>query len=154
MLAPPKSLDKAGISKRVPHGGPMCLLDRVVSWNSDAIHAQSDGQQVHPLAIDGHLDSTAAIEYAAQAMAAHGALLGELAAAQGQQVRTPTLGFLASVRSVVCHKPYITAAHFPIEISATRVAGTDSPVSYEFDVSHNGAVLVSGKATVVLNYST
>jgi predicted hotdog family 3-hydroxylacyl-ACP dehydratase len=151
VLVPPK-LDKAGITKRVPHSGAMCLLDRVVSWNSDTIHAQADEPANHPLAINGQVDSTTAIEYAAQAMAAHGALLGELAIAQGQPTRTPTMGFLASVRSVICHKPFIGTEHFPIEIVATRVAGTDSPVSYEFEVSHNDATLVSGKATVVLNY--
>jgi predicted hotdog family 3-hydroxylacyl-ACP dehydratase len=129
----------------------MCLLDSVESWSEENISASAmiDIDE-NPLTIAGKLDSTAAIEYAAQAMAVHGALLGEVAAAQGNPQRKPLMGFLASVRSIVCHRPWLVSQ--PMSIEATRTAGTESPVSYDFSVNAGEVVYVTGKATVVLNF--
>jgi predicted hotdog family 3-hydroxylacyl-ACP dehydratase len=153
MLMPPLTLNKIEIALRVPHKDAMCLLDTVESWSSDDIFANAIiDSKTNPLMIEGQLDSTAAIEYAAQAMAVHGALLSEVAAAKGDSQRKPSMGFLASVRSVVCHKPWLHESTNPIAISATRTAGTVSPVSYDFSVSAREEVYVTGKATVVLNF--
>jgi predicted hotdog family 3-hydroxylacyl-ACP dehydratase len=153
MLMPPVILNSIEIARRVPHKGAMCLLDTVESWSSDEIFASAIiHSKTNPLMIDGKLDSTAAIEYAAQAMAVHGALLGEVAAAKGEPQPKPIMGFLASVRSVICHKPWLHESTNPITISATRTAGTVSPVSYDFSVSTREEVYVTGKATVVLNF--
>jgi predicted hotdog family 3-hydroxylacyl-ACP dehydratase len=84
-------------------------------------------------------------------MAVHGALLSEVAAAQGKPQRKPLMGFLASVRSIICHRPWLDASSL-LGITATRTAGTESPVSYDFSVSAAGMVYVTGKATVVLNF--
>jgi predicted hotdog family 3-hydroxylacyl-ACP dehydratase len=153
---PPATLNSAEIAARVPHKGAMCLLDRVESWSEENISAIANIQiESNPLAIAGKLDSTAAIEYAAQAMAVHGALLSEVAAAQGKPQRKPLMGFLASVRSIVCHQPWLVGTHglnTLMSISATRTAGTESPVSYDFSVSTGDVVYVTGKATVVLNF--
>jgi predicted hotdog family 3-hydroxylacyl-ACP dehydratase len=131
----------------------MCLLESVESWSEESIsaHASIDVES-SPLTIAGKLDGTAAIEYAAQAMAVHGALLGEVADAQGKPQRKPLMGFLASVRSIVCHRPWLSDANNPMRISATRTAGIDSPVSYDFSVCAGDIVYVTGKATVVLNF--
>jgi predicted hotdog family 3-hydroxylacyl-ACP dehydratase len=150
---PPATLNAAAIALRVPHRGAMCLLDSIESWSEESITASAIIQlDKHPLTIADKLDSTAAIEYAAQAMAVHGALLGEVCAAQGNPQRTPLMGFLASVRSVVCHRPWLDQLNEPIGIKATRTAGTESPVSYDFFVYTGEAVYVTGKATVVLNF--
>ena len=76
-------LDHAAIAARVPHAGAMCLLDSVVSWDEQHIEcrAASHASPTHPLAQDGRLPATAAIEYAAQAMALHGCLVHEQAGA-------------------------------------------------------------------------
>jgi predicted hotdog family 3-hydroxylacyl-ACP dehydratase len=152
---PPSTLNAADIARRVPHSGSMCLLHSVSQWDEETIvaHADHRADSHHPLAILTQLDATAGIEYAAQAMAVHGALLGEVAAARGQARRIPQMGFLASVRNVVCNQAFLQDQKEPLSIRATRTAGTESPVSYEFAI-HSGTVeCVSGKATVVLNFS-
>jgi predicted hotdog family 3-hydroxylacyl-ACP dehydratase len=153
---PPATLNSKEIALRVPHKGAMCLLERVDSWSEENINASANIQIAgNPLAIDGMLDSTAAIEYAAQAMAVHGALLSEVAAAQGKPQRKPLMGFLASVRSIACHQPWLVDQHDSnsvMSISATRTAGTESPVSYDFSMRAGDVVYVTGKATVVLNF--
>ncbi len=153
MLMPPATLSAKEIALRVPHKGAMCLLDSVESWSEENISASAIIDiDKNPLTIAGKLDSTAAIEYAAQAMAVHGALLGEVAAAKGNPQRKPLMGFLASVRSIACHQSWLSDTSNPLTISATRTAGTDSPVSYDFSVRAGEVVYVTGKATVVLNF--
>jgi predicted hotdog family 3-hydroxylacyl-ACP dehydratase len=150
---PPATLNHADIALRVPHRDAMCLLDTVASWSEETICASANiDVKSNPLAIDGQLDSTAAIEYAAQAMAVHGALLSEVAELQGKPQRKPLMGFLASVRSIVCHRPQLNDSNQHLNITATRTAGTESPVSYDFVVSTDESVCVTGKATVVLNF--
>jgi predicted hotdog family 3-hydroxylacyl-ACP dehydratase len=150
---PPATLNAAQIALRVPHRGPMCLLDSIESWSEENINARAIIHvDKNPLTIAGKLDSTAAIEYAAQAMAVHGALLGEVAAAQGTPQRKPLMGFLASVRNIACHRPWLDELKQPMSITATRTAGTQSPVSYDFSVGAGEVLYVTGKATVVLNF--
>jgi predicted hotdog family 3-hydroxylacyl-ACP dehydratase len=153
MLMPPATLNATEIALRVPHRGAMCLLDSIESWSEETISARAILQvDKNPLTIAGLLYSTAGVEYAAQAMAVHGALLGEVAAAQGNPRRKPLMGFLASVRNIACHRPWLDDTHHPIRITATRTAGTESPVSYDFSVDAGEVTYVTGKATVVLNF--
>jgi predicted hotdog family 3-hydroxylacyl-ACP dehydratase len=55
----------------------MCLLERVTAWDAENIQCEAISHRDlnHPLGNNGKLDATAAIEYAAQAMAVHGALI-------------------------------------------------------------------------------
>ena len=61
----------------IPHAGSMCLLDRVVAHSEHDIEctARSHTSPDHPLRRDGQLSALHLVEYAAQAMAAHGALV-------------------------------------------------------------------------------
>ena len=94
-MTAPQTLDRAGIAQRIPHRGSMCLLERLESWDADAIHCTTTthAQAGNPLRTESGLLAPNAIEYAAQAMALHGGLL----AAEGS---TPSAGFLASARNV------------------------------------------------------
>ena len=94
-MTAPQTLDRAGIAQRIPHSGSMCLLERLESWDADAIHCSTTthAQDDNPLRTESGLLAPNAIEYAAQAMALHGGLL----AAEGS---TPSAGFLASARNV------------------------------------------------------
>ena len=88
-------LDRVAIAARIPHQGSMCLLDAVLAWDSGQIHcrASSHRQPDNPLRAAARLGAACGIEYAAQAMAVHGALLAPAGA-------PPRPGYLASVRSV------------------------------------------------------
>ena len=92
----PARLDHAGLEALIPHRGAMCLLDRMTSWHATRIEcvAVNHRDARHPLRSASGLLASAAIEYAAQAMAVHGALCSRA----GSASRAP--GFLASARDV------------------------------------------------------
>lgn len=142
------TLSKAEIARLIPHAGPMCLLERVLRWDDTHIVCEAINHRdtTHPLAHDGLLDATTAIEYAAQAMAVHGALLATRAA--GSQ---PKVGYLASVREVVCRAPYLHVFAGALTIEVTQLMGEESRVIYEFVVSAEGEVRVTGRAAVVMD---
>ena len=145
-------LDHAAIAARVPHAGAMCLLDSVVSWDEQHIECRAAGHvsPAHPLVQDGRLPATAAIEYAAQAMALHGRLVHEQAGADA----APRRGFLAALRSVRLHCRWIDAAAAPLTVRASRFAGDEVQVLYDFEVETDAAgLLAAGRAVVVLDAS-
>ena len=69
-------LPKSDWAHLIPHAGAMCLLDEVVEWDAQRLHARSATHQQpdNPLRADGRLHAVNLCEYAAQAMAVHGAL--------------------------------------------------------------------------------
>jgi predicted hotdog family 3-hydroxylacyl-ACP dehydratase len=145
-------LARDAIAARVPHAGPMCLLDEIVSWDAQHIECtafvqhRSDSQTAHPLSQDGRLPATAAIEYAAQAMALHGRLMQEQAASAA----APARGFLAGLRSVRLHCRWITPASPLLTVRVTRFAGDEVQVLYDFEV-RAAAPIAQGRAVVVLD---
>jgi predicted hotdog family 3-hydroxylacyl-ACP dehydratase len=143
----PATLDHAGIAARVPHSGSMCLLDRLLSWSADRItcSAKSHHDANNPLRSAAGLLAASAIEYAAQAMALHGGLTAQAGAAA-------QAGFLASVRGVRLHVPRLDDAAGDLQINAQRLAGDASQAMYSFSLhAADGALLVEGRATVILN---
>ncbi len=145
--AQPATLDHAGIAARIPHSGSMCLLHSLVAWSKEHIHctALSHQDPANPLRQGHQLPAPVAVEYASQAMALHGGL----SAAPGTP---PKPGFLAAARSVVMHVPDLSTVEGPLHVHATRQAGDDRQALYQFQLQDEaGRVLVSGRATVVLN---
>ena len=72
-------LDHAWIEQHIPHKGRMCLLDEVLSWDATPHplpQRQRTARRDNPLRAHGRLGAACGIEYAAQAMAVHGALVG------------------------------------------------------------------------------
>ena len=143
----PATLDHAGIAARVPHHGAMCLLDRLLGWSLEEIRcsAISHRDPANPLRHGGTLPSPTAIEYASQAMALHGGL----GAAEGA---TPKPGFLAAVRNVRLGVARLDDVDGDLLITATRLLGDAGQAQYRFAVyDSRGALLVDGRATVILN---
>lgn len=142
------TLDRAGIAALIPHSGTMCLLARLDTWDMQRIacaatnHRDAD----HPLRTRRGLLAPTAIEYAAQAMALHGALVGQ---ATG---RPATPGFLASARGVQLHVLRLDdLTDDDLRIEATRQAGDAQQILYTFHVSQAGCAIAEGRAAVVLN---
>lgn len=151
-------IDHAGIAARIPHSGPMCLLACVERWSNESIECRATSHRAanHPLAQAGRLDALTAIEYAAQAMAVHGALcadatLATAASAASAELARPKVGYLASVRDVVCAVPYLHDLVNDLQIVATQLVAEDNRVLYEFTVSSAGQLCVSGRAAVVMD---
>ena len=140
-------LDHAGIAARIPHSGAMCLLDRVDAWDADHLvcSARSHRDAANPLRSRSGLLASCAIEYAAQAMALHGALIGEEAGSQA------TPGYLASARGVRLHRLRLDDLAGDLRIEARRGAGDARQILYTFAISHAGEPVADGRATVVLN---
>ena len=151
----PRTLDRAGIAALIPHSGAMCLLARLDEWDANGIVCVANNHRDvdHPLRTRRGLLSPTAIEYAAQAMALHGALVGQASGAAA------TPGFLASARGVQLHVLRLddlpAASHDvapdELRIEATRQAGDAKQILYSFRVSHAGRELAQGRAAVVLN---
>ncbi len=152
--AAPATLAREGIAARIPHSGGMCLLGRMLRWSPESIDCAADNHRdaSHPLRTRSGLLAGAAIEYAAQAMALHGALIGQAAG-------TPaTPGFLASARGVQLHALRLDDLPLPgdgqpdeLRIEAVRQAGDANQILYAFTVHHLGRPLATGRAAVVLN---
>lgn len=146
MSGAPLALDRAGIAARIPHADAMCLLDAVLDWSPEAIRcrATSHRDAGNPLIADGRLGAAAGIEYAAQAMAVHGALL----ASNGDK---PRQGYLASVRGVDFHAERLDDVAGELDIEAERLSGDDNNVLYRFAVCGDGRLLLEGRAAVILD---
>ena len=144
--APDTPLDHDWIAAHIPHQGSMCLLDCVISWDETTIvcRARSHRYTDNPLRHENTLGIANGIEYAAQAMAVHGALLAD----NGQ---TPTAGFLTSVRNVEWNRPRLDDLGDELIIRAERLSGNASNILYAFGLYCAEECLLSGRATVMLD---
>jgi len=138
--------DRAWIATRIPHQGSMCLLNGVLRWDESSIvcHAGSHAHADHPLRAQGSLGMANGIEYAAQAMAVHGALLA------GSET-APAAGFLASVRDVQWHGSRLDTLPPVLHVHAQRLSGDGNTLLYSFHLEAGGSTVLSGRASVLLD---
>ena len=139
-------LAKVDWAHLIPHKGTMCLLDDVMSWTSDAIHARSDSHRRidNPLRSDGVLRAVHLCEYGAQSMAVHGALI---ARQLGLAVST---GFLVSLRGVVLGVARIDNLEGSLDVHGERLLASETSWQYAFRVELAGVEIASGRAAVML----
>jgi predicted hotdog family 3-hydroxylacyl-ACP dehydratase len=90
------------------------------------------------------LGAACGIEYAAQAMAAHGALLAAPDA-------PPRAGYLTSARGVELYVARLDDIDADLIIEAERLSGDDNTILYGFGISAGERLLLSGRVTVVLD---
>jgi predicted hotdog family 3-hydroxylacyl-ACP dehydratase len=153
------ALDRSWIEQHIPHKGRMCLLDEVLHWDATQIRCRSTTHRTcdNPLRAYGRLGAVCGIEYAAQAMAVHGALVGAsapLASSMSEQVRDslgPAVGYLASVRSVTLHVGRLDDLPSDLIACAERLAGDARTVLYEFSVTSGQRVVLEGRASIVID---
>ena len=156
-------LDRTWIERNIPHQGSMCLLDEVMEWDAQHIRCRSSTHRLpdHPLRSDGRLSAACGIEYAAQAMAAHGALAGgALTDTGGAPARSGSMGagkarsevgFLAGLRDVRLHVLRLDDVQTDLICDARLVAGDPGGALYEFAIRSEALRLLSGRATVVFD---
>lgn len=132
------------MTPRVPHGGAMRLLDRVLSHDADAIlcAATSHRDPANPLRRDGMLPAVCGVEYAMQAMAAHGALTGDGAA--------QAAGYLASLRGVALRVARLDDIAGDLRVEARALSRAARGFVYAFEVSAGGETLLSGQAAIII----
>jgi predicted hotdog family 3-hydroxylacyl-ACP dehydratase len=141
-------LDRTWIERNIPHHGRMCLLDEVLDWDALHIRCRSGNHRAadHPLRSQGRLGVACGIEYAAQAMAVHGALVG-----QASTGSAPEAGFLAALRDVRLCVPRLDDIATDLICEAALVAGDHGTALYEFALWSGARPLLSGRATVVFD---
>jgi len=153
-------LNRAWIESRIPHRGRMCLLDEVITWSAARVSCRSSTHREadNPLRAHGILGIACGIEYAAQAMAVHGALVAPSRAADhGAPVTgapaagSPVAGFLAAVRDVRFHSLRLDDVQGDLICDAVRMAGDATTALYEFELRSEAALLLRGRATVVFD---
>ncbi len=142
----PTPLNASQIAMLIPHHGDMCLLSEVLHYDVISIHCRADTHYLpnNPLRENGILRTVCGVEYAAQAMAVHGALLAT------QRSNHPRSGRLASVRSAEFFASRLDDIHDDLHIYATQLMGDEHSMIYEFSVTAQTKLLLRGKATVVL----
>ena len=128
----------------------MCLLDCVEAWDAQRIQCRATSHRAadNPLRADGRLGAACGIEYAAQAMAVHGAVL-----APPEQI-SARVGYLVSVRGAQLHVPRLDNIADDLIVAATCITRDENNVLYQFSVSAAGRLLLDGRAAVVINAET
>lgn len=138
-------LQRRWLEQHIPHQGRMCLLDEVLGWDLTRIRCRASSHRLadNPLRSRGRLAAVAGIEYAGQAMAAHGALMAGLL---GTPVRT---GYLASVRNLQLTVVRLDDLDTDLVVRARRLAGDADSALYEFALTCAERNLISGRAGIV-----
>lgn len=139
-------LDRDWIAAHIPHQGAMCLLDRVEEWNEQRVRCGATSHRApdNPLRAHGRLAAACGIEYAAQAMAVHGALLAPNKAA-------PRHGYLASVRGAVLHVGRLDDVGADLQVLADRFGADGNTVLYDFSIRAAGRILIEGRAAIIID---
>lgn len=138
-------LAKSDWSTLIPHQGLMCLLDDVVDWTEDSIHARSESHRRfdNPLRSDDRLRALHLCEYGAQAMAVHGGLIARAAG----DIAAP--GYLVSLRAIELTVDRVDDLSGSIDVYAERLLGGYGSWQYAFRIEHVGALIASGRAAVM-----
>lgn len=137
----------------LPHAGSMCLLDRLETWDGDAIAciAISHRDVDNPLRRGGCLHAVAGVEYAAQAVALHGHLSSAPIPSPVEGTDTqPAIGYLASVRELKLDLDDLATVTEDLRVTARRLGGDASGFIYEFEIRAGTRLLVSGRLAAKL----
>ncbi|WP_338664976.1 phosphotransferase [Pararoseomonas sp. SCSIO 73927] len=122
----------------------MRLLDRVVAHDADSIActATSHRDPANPLRRDGVLPVVCGVEYALQAMAAHGALTGD------GEAQPP--GYLASLRGVEMAVERLDDIAAELRVEARALSRAARGFVYAFTVAAGDRILLSGQAAIII----
>jgi len=136
-------IDKAQLRSLIPHTGSMCLLDSIDDWTAERIQCSTltHRDPTNPLRRNTELAALHLVEYGAQAMAAHGALLANGAAQTGM------LGVLRDIRFYTTRIDDLEGA---LRISAIRRLVRTDGLIYDFAVRTDERLLCEGRITVAL----
>lgn len=134
------------IAELIPHRGAMCLLDTIERWDDHYILcvATSHHRLDNPLRDATGLRTVCAIEYGAQAMAAHAALLGT-STAHGLAA-----GLLVAAREIVMSMSHLDGIVGALTIRAERVSVNGHGSIYGIIVTGEGRTLLTGRLSVMI----
>jgi predicted hotdog family 3-hydroxylacyl-ACP dehydratase len=139
-----RTLDREEISRLVPHGEAMVLIDRVVSADDRSILCTTDSHRRldHPLlGADGSLHAVAGGEYGAQAAAIHGAL---------RSGKPMPPGMIVLVRELSWSRRSLVDIAGTLQVEATALHDGAAGLVYSFALSSAGETIVAGEVGIIL----
>ena len=110
-----------------------------------AVLARAHRSTENPLRAHDRLGAACGIEFAAQAMAVHGALLAP------DPDRRSRAGYLVSVRNVALRVGRLDDIEEDLMVTAKRLGGDEGMVLYQFEVSGGVRLLLSGRAAILIS---
>jgi predicted hotdog family 3-hydroxylacyl-ACP dehydratase len=140
----PCPITREQLLRLVPHAGTMCLLDSVVGFDRDDIVCESASHRdpANPLRRNETLSAIHLIEYAAQAMAAHGALRAD---------GVVQAGMLAALRDVRLYVEHVQDVPGKLTVRARRRLTRKEGTLFDFNVSGDGVLLCEGRIAIALS---
>ena len=156
-------IGKSELSALIPHAGDMCLLDAVEEWTPDGIRCTTRTHLApsHPLRRHGQLAAVHLVEYAAQAVAAHGALRTRLDRSKSETNRNgmdlaglllqpsdPQPGMLGVLRDIRLFATRVDTLHGALTVAASRRLGRADGLVYDFAVTHEQTLLCDGRVVI------
>ena len=138
-------IGKADLCRLIPHQEPMCLLDCIEEWSNTHLTCRTATHRAasNPLRRGDQLEAICGLEYAAQAIAAHIAIVLETDI-------PPFEGYLVAVRDLVLQRSRLDDISADLTIVVKRVVGEDTTFVYSFWVCADQWVLLNGRATIFL----
>ena len=138
-------VERVRIESLIPQQGAMCLIDRIEYWDGQRIicSTMQHRSPVNPLRARGTLSSLHAIEFAAQAVAAHGGLMAVDKA-------RPRTGLLLSARDCRFIRPRLDDIEGPLHIEAGQIGDDGKTLLYRFRVLAQDVLVAEGRTAVVL----
>ncbi len=133
------------IEQLIPHGGRMCLIEQIDSWDESCIQCSSNShrQPDHPLRCNGSLSALHLLEYGAQCIAIHGGLL-----AGGSKP-----GYLAAVKNAQFYVELLDNIQSELTIRASSEIQDRNGAIYQFTISAGQKILLEAHATVMYSQS-
>lgn len=143
------SLHDIDIASLIPHAGSMCLLASVEHYDAQRIacRAHSHRDLHNPLRHANQLSVQAGIEYAAQAVAVHGALLAQQKTAE---TLTPQQGMIAVLTDVRWQVERLDDLAADLLIRAERLAELPQGLHYQFSLHAESHTLLEGELIIAL----
>jgi predicted hotdog family 3-hydroxylacyl-ACP dehydratase len=140
------------LEQLLPHAGRMRLIDRVVSYDDRCIVCESDSHRAadHPLAQDGVLSIVCGLEYGAQAMAIHGALLASALPPMSSVPSGARHGYLVAASDLTWTVERLDRCAAPLVIEAISEFRSGRQVAYHFELRVGDGAVLKGRASVLL----
>lgn len=136
------------IASLLPHAGAMVMLESIDHFDDTRIVCSTTRHRAADNPMRGgsgsRLRALCGIEFAAQAMALHGALRRSPPSALRH-------GRVAAVRDVVVHCRYLDAVEGPLVVECRLEAAAGNAYAYVFTLNGRGEVLLRGAATVMMS---
>ncbi len=145
-------MDAAGIAARIPHAGAMCLLHAVRAADAQQLLAIARIAD-NPLWRGGRLGAACGVEYAAQAMALHGALTAQAQALDAAAPPKARAGYLVSMRNLALQVQRLDGIAADIQVQVRKWDDSGAFTVYDFALATDEAAprpLISGRAYVML----